>query len=289
MKMIFLVDGDNNINEGLTGIDMLSEEDAVIIFHQKGAALTKIKEQTVKSKASIEFYESAKGGKNSIDFQIIAELGVLIGKNEVEFAYIISHDKGYASPIAALKKRYSKAFKEVDVNESIEKCLKLPFVLKATTRNELSTALVKEYGNAHGILIYNHLKSIFKNQLILRMMSKATKIMYSMVNNCIIVDIFYGCYNGKYSHTEMKVQSIFSLYVEDVLKITNRKGITLIGPSEGFIKSDDVLIDEDNNTRSFRQGQGEMRNMGIVGVQDFEYYNWSKYGSGFAYVPIIKA
>ena len=25
------------------------------------------------------------------------------------------------------------------------------------------------------------------------------------------------------------------------------------------------------------------------GAQDFEYYNWSKYGSGFAYVPIIKA
>ena len=49
--------------------------------------------------------------------------------------------------------------------ESIEKCLKLPFVLKATTRNELSTALVKEYGNAHGILIYNHLKSIFKKSI----------------------------------------------------------------------------------------------------------------------------
>ena len=134
MKMMFLVDGDNNINEGLIGIDMLSQEDAVLIFHQKGAALTNIKKKTEKSKANIQFYESAKGGKNSIDFQIIAELGVLIGKNEVEFAYIISHDKGYISPIAALKKRYSKAFKEVDVKESIEQCLKLPFVLKAETK-----------------------------------------------------------------------------------------------------------------------------------------------------------
>jgi hypothetical protein len=26
MKMIFLIDGDNNINEGLTGIDMLSQD-----------------------------------------------------------------------------------------------------------------------------------------------------------------------------------------------------------------------------------------------------------------------
>lgn len=161
MKMMFLVDGDNNINEGLNGIDMLSQEDEVLIFHQKGAILTNIKKETEKSKANIQFVESAKGGKNSIDFQIIAELGVLIGKNEVEFAYIISHDNGYNSAIAALKKRYSKAFKEVDVKESIEKCLKLPFVLKAETKTELNVALVKEYGNAHGSLIYNHLKSIF--------------------------------------------------------------------------------------------------------------------------------
>ena len=161
MKMIFLVDGDNNINDGLSGIDMLSQDDTVLIFHQKGAALTKIKTKTGKSKAEIKFIESAKSGKNSIDFQIIAELGVLIGKQEVEFAYIISHDKGYDVPIASLKKRYSKAFKEIDLRESIEKCLKLPFVLKASTKNELSSAFIKEYGNAHGNLIYNHIKSIF--------------------------------------------------------------------------------------------------------------------------------
>lgn len=159
--MMFLVDGDNNINEGLNGIEMLSQEDTVLIFHQKGAVLTKIKKAIEKSQANIQFLESAKDGKNSIDFQIIAELGVLVGKNEIEFAYIISHDKGYTSPIAALKKRYSKAFKEVDLKESIEECLKLPFVLKATTKNELTLALVKEYGNAHGSLIYNHLKLIF--------------------------------------------------------------------------------------------------------------------------------
>ena len=34
-------------------------------------------------------------------------------------------------------------------------------MLKATTKNELSSALNKEYGNAHGNLIYNHIKSIF--------------------------------------------------------------------------------------------------------------------------------
>ena len=66
--------------------------------------------------------------------------------------------------------------------------------------------------------------------------------------------------------TEMKVQSIFSLYVEDVFKITNRKGITLIGPSEGFIKSDDVLINEDNNTRHFK----------VIGVEMIDFFDTKK-------------
>jgi hypothetical protein len=161
MKMMFLIDGDNNINSGLNGIEMLSAEDTVLIFHNKEMSLAKIKSRVDKSKAEVQYIESAKDGKNSIDFQIIAELGVLVGKNEVEFAYIISHDKGYSASIVALKKRYSKAFKEVALKESIEECLKLAFTLKATTKQELCNAFVKEYGVAQGSLIYNHLKSIF--------------------------------------------------------------------------------------------------------------------------------
>ena len=43
MKMIFLVDGDNNIGTGLKGIEMLSEQDTVLIFYQKGTTPTKIR------------------------------------------------------------------------------------------------------------------------------------------------------------------------------------------------------------------------------------------------------
>ena len=164
MKMMFLVDGDNHIGTCLKGIEMLSTEDTVLIFHQKGMALTKIKNQAEKSKADVQFIESVKDGKNSIDFQIIAELGVLVGKNEVEFAYIISQDKGYSPSIVALKKRYAKAFKEVDLKDSIEDCLKLAFLLKANTKQELCNSLTKEYGNAQGSLIYNHIKLIFAAQ-----------------------------------------------------------------------------------------------------------------------------
>ena len=163
MKMIFLVDGDNNIGTGLKGIDMLSEQDAVLVFYQKtGLALSKIQKLCAGTKADVQYIESVRGGKNSIDFQIITELGVLVGKREAEYAYVISQDKGYAASIDALRARYADAFQEVALRPSIEECMHLPFVLKASSRNDLCNALVKEYGAAQGGMLYNHLKSIFQ-------------------------------------------------------------------------------------------------------------------------------
>ncbi len=163
MKMIFLVDGDNDLSNGLNGVEMLSEEDTVLIFYSKGMQLANVKNRCSASKADIQFIESVKPGKNSVDFQIIAELGVLVGRKEVEYAYIISKDKGYEASITAMNKRYTGVFEEIALKNSIEECLKLTFMLRAKTKHELYTALGKEYGNAHGALIYNNLKQIFKS------------------------------------------------------------------------------------------------------------------------------
>lgn len=162
MKMIFLVDGDNNIGTGLKGIDMLSEQDTVLIFYQKGLTLTKIQKLCAGTAADVQYIESVRGGKNSIDFQIITELGVLVGKREADYAYVISQDKGYAASIDALQARYANAFQEVALRPSIEACLHLPFVLRAADRQELSNALVREYGSAQGGALYNHLKQLFQ-------------------------------------------------------------------------------------------------------------------------------
>lgn len=162
MKMIFLVDGDNNIGTGLTGIEMLSEQDTVLIFYQKGLALNKLKKLCGASKADVQFVESVRGGKNSIDFQIITELGVLVGKREADYAYVISQDKGYAASIEALRARYATAFQEVALRPSIESCLRFPFILKAADRQELCAALMKECGEAQGRALYAHLKQIFQ-------------------------------------------------------------------------------------------------------------------------------
>ena len=102
MKTIFLVDGDNNIGTGLKGIDMLSEQDAVLVFYQKtGLALSRLQKLCADTKAEVQYIESIRGGKNSIDFQIITELGVLVGRGEADCAYVISQDKGYEAAMSA--------------------------------------------------------------------------------------------------------------------------------------------------------------------------------------------
>ena len=163
MKMIFLVDGDNNIGTGLKGIEMLSPQDAVLVFYQKeGLALSKIQKLCAGTRANVQYIESVRGGRNSIDFQIITELGVLVGRREADYAYVISQDKGYAASIDALRARYAEAFQEVDLRPSIEDCFQLPFILKASSRQELSAALVREYGAARGEALYSHLGKLFQ-------------------------------------------------------------------------------------------------------------------------------
>ena len=153
--MIFLVDGDNNIGTGLKGIEMLSEQDTVLVFYQKeGLALSKIQKLCAGTSADVQYIESVRGGRNSIDFQIITELGVLVGRREADYAYVISQDKGYAASIDALRARYADAFQEVDLRPSIEDCLHLPFILKAANRQDLRNALASA--------LYSHLKQIFQ-------------------------------------------------------------------------------------------------------------------------------
>ena len=129
MKMIFLVDGDNNIGTGLQGIDLLTEEDTVLVFFGKGQTLANVKKLCAGTKAQVQYLESVKGGKNSLDFQIITELGVLVGRGEADFAYVISQDKGYEAAMSALHARYASTFREVALRPSIQDCLQAAFLL----------------------------------------------------------------------------------------------------------------------------------------------------------------
>ena len=55
MKMIFLVDGDNNIGTGLQGIDLLTEEDTVLVFFGKGQTLANVKKLCAGTKAQVQY------------------------------------------------------------------------------------------------------------------------------------------------------------------------------------------------------------------------------------------
>lgn len=162
MKMIFLVDGDNHLAEGLKGIDLLSAEDTVLIFYGKGQSEQSVRKLVGETDADVQLLESVRSGRNSIDFQIITELGVLIGRGEAEYAYVISQDKGYESAMRALRCRYSEKFKEVALRPSIESCLQAAFLLRPQDKSELARSLEKTYGQDRGMVIYRHLRSLFQ-------------------------------------------------------------------------------------------------------------------------------
>ena len=159
--MIFLVDGDNNIGTGLQGIDLLTEEDTVLVFFGKGQTLANVKKLCAGTKAQVQYLESVKGGKNSLDFQIITELGVRVGRGEADFAYVISQDKGYEAAMSALHARYASTFREVALRPSIQDCLQAAFLLRANTKEELAAALTRQYGEVQGELAYQHLEALF--------------------------------------------------------------------------------------------------------------------------------
>lgn len=161
MKMIFLVDGDNNIGTGLQGIEALTAEDTVLVFYGKGQSLTSIKKLCGDTRAQVQYLESVRGGKNSIDFQIITELGVLVGRGEADFAYVISQDKGYEAAMSALRARYADTFREVALRPSIQSCLQAAFLLRSATLEDLSASLDREYGPVQGALAYSHLQALF--------------------------------------------------------------------------------------------------------------------------------
>lgn len=164
MKAVYIVDGDNHVLNGLNGVESLTENETVMIFHQKGLNLNRITQKLRGSHADIQFIESVKSGKNSIDFQIVAELGMMAAKKQLDEAYIISCDKGYIPAIQSIKSRYPQAFKKLELCSSIWETFnnKPTGLLTVDTKEGLHNVLVTEYGATSGNIIYSNIKAIFK-------------------------------------------------------------------------------------------------------------------------------
>lgn len=106
----YLVDGEN-VNSITTiniAKDKVKPEDIMIIFYtcNSSRSYEKIDYLREKIKCNVMTMKVQNGSKNSLDFQLVSYLGLLIGDNKakgIECSYnIVSNDKGYLSTINLL-------------------------------------------------------------------------------------------------------------------------------------------------------------------------------------------
>lgn len=101
MKRCFLIDYENVSEGGLLGSELLKEDDVIILFDSEFSVINEKELEFEKSitKAKILKMTSQIKGKNSLDFQLVSYLGLLIGNDEHCEYNIISKDKGFLSAI----------------------------------------------------------------------------------------------------------------------------------------------------------------------------------------------
>ena len=93
----FLIDFENVKSKGLTGIEVLTPEDKVIIFYSENSDTISFEmhRKVLTCKADIEYLKVRVGGKNALDFQLSTLLGYILAKGQYESIFIISGDKGF--------------------------------------------------------------------------------------------------------------------------------------------------------------------------------------------------
>ena len=93
----FLIDFENVKSKGLTGIEMLTPEDKVIIFYSENSDTISfdMHRKVMTCRADIEYLKVRVGGKNALDFQLSTLLGYILAKGQYESIFIISGDKGF--------------------------------------------------------------------------------------------------------------------------------------------------------------------------------------------------
>lgn len=103
----YLIDYENTKKEGLKGVENLGEEDTVCIFYSENAdTLTfDIYRRLNESRAKLELIKVEVGTKNALDFQLVSQLGYLIGTKADTHFYIVSNDNGFQNAALFWKER----------------------------------------------------------------------------------------------------------------------------------------------------------------------------------------
>ena len=95
--MIFLIDYENVTSAGIEGIDKLSESDRVYIFYTQAQQSISfdMHRAILNTRAKVNYFSVANGGKNALDFQLASFLGYLVAVSEDKCIFVVSGDKGF--------------------------------------------------------------------------------------------------------------------------------------------------------------------------------------------------
>ena len=160
MKRIFLVDTENVNITALSSANKLNKEDIIILFVTERtnlAQFSKDKLSCINTKANILRINVTTGTKNSLDFQLVSYLGLIIGEHRYEANdyYIISKDRGFLSSINLLQnctdykieliKSISELFEEDEVENMIDKFIEKGFKTKTAIKMTLLLAGSKTF------------------------------------------------------------------------------------------------------------------------------------------------
>lgn len=159
MKRIFLVDTENVNITALSSANKLNEEDIIILFVTEKTNLFQFGRDKLKclnTKSNILKIDVTTGVKNSLDFQLVSYLGLIIGQHRYEANnyYIVSKDRGFLSSINLLENctdykielinSISELFQEDDdADNMIDKFIKKGFRPKTAIKMTLILAGAK--------------------------------------------------------------------------------------------------------------------------------------------------
>lgn len=118
-RRAFFIDSENGIETLIEGCGRLSQHDRIVVFHRNTIS-KKVRNKLEACSAQLEWVECVdKGIKNSMDFQIVAELSLQLARDSFDEGYIISRDNGFKAAIHYLQRQSAASSRKLMVAQCI--------------------------------------------------------------------------------------------------------------------------------------------------------------------------
>lgn len=105
VRRAFFIDSENGLGTLLAGYSHLNQLDMIVVFH-RGSVSDNIRKQLSMAHAQIDWVQCGDPKiKNSMDFQIVAELAVCLAFDRFDEAYVVSRDNGFQAAVHYLERQ----------------------------------------------------------------------------------------------------------------------------------------------------------------------------------------